>query len=423
MFFLTEILAGLGEALSHHPLFMVGGLLLVGYYLGRLARCFRLPEISGFIVAGVLVNSFTTGLVTPRMNASLHVVTEVAIGFLALSIGGEFSARKVRRIGREVAIITAVHLLVTMVLVTFGCLLANWLLPSFEIGYPYAILLGVIACAVSPAIVVAEVHHLRAQGRFVDYLFGLVALGDAVTVLIFGLAFTVVTNILDPATSSSFLILQSLREIGLSVLVGLFSAVVLDRLTRRLKNPDEMLIVLIGLVFIVTGISLMLHFSPLLVNISMGFLLINLSSHNHRLLRAVEPLTPPIYALFFVLAGLELNPALLTRGSILAVGGFYVLLRAFSKQVGTEAGCRLAGLGGGVGRHLGHCTFAQGGIALGFVLLIQTSPALAALRVDEQIFTIFANLVNVVLLSIFVNEMISPFFLRAAVLKGNEMEG
>jgi Kef-type K+ transport system membrane component KefB len=356
------------------------------------------------------------------MNESLHIVTEVAIGLLALSIGGEFSVRKIRRIGRKVAVITIVHILLTILLVTLGCMLLDLALAEFEMGFPYALLLGVIACAVSPAIIIAEVHHMRAHGPFVDYLYGMVALGDAITAVVFGFVFTLVTNILDPRIGMSFMLGRSLREIGLSVVCGFVCALLLGLLTRRLRNPDELLIVLVGVVFAVTGISVVLHFSPLLVHMTMGVTLTNLSSRSHSLLRPLERLTPPIYALFFVLAGLELDPSIVTRLPILGVGGFYVLLRAVSKRVGTEAGCRCAGVEPRIAKNLGYCTLAQGGVALGFVLLIQTSPALAALRTDQAIYRIFSQLVGVIMLSIFVNEMASPFFLRAALVRGNEME-
>jgi len=410
------------DLFTEHPLFLIGLLLLLGYLIGKLAARFKLPEISGFIFAGLLVNSFTTGIVSQRMNASLHTVTEVAIGFLALTIGSEFSVRKMRRIGRDVATITAVHLLGTFGVVLLGCMVLRLVFDSAAFGYPYSILLAVIACATSPAIIVAEVHHMRAHGKFIDYLFGVVALGDAVTVVIFGLAFTLVINILG-ASGSYSLLHRSLFEILFSLGFGALCALPLHLMARRIRNHNELMIVSIGFVFVTTGVSLVLHFSPLLVNMAIGAVLVNLSGTNNlRVFRAIEPFTPPIYALFFVIAGLEINPAVFVSGTALAVSCSYMLLRGVGKCWSASLGCRLRGIDEVVGRNLGFCMLSKGGVALGFVLLIQTSPALESLRGDSGVSLVLTSLVNIVLISIFVNELVSPFFLRRAVLKGNRME-
>ncbi len=405
-----------------HPLFLVGLLLWFGFVMGKLAALIRLPEISGYIIAGLAVNSFTSGIVNQEMNVSLHVVTEVAIGFLALTIGGELSSRKLRRIGKDVVTITVVHLVGTFALVLAGCWLFDLVVPGHGMGYPTVILLAVIACATSPAVIVAEVHHMRAHGRFIDYLFGIVALGDIITAVVFGLAFTLVFNLLGAPDASSLLV-QSIREIVTSLMTGLVFAVPLAFMANRIRNANELMILTISAVFVITGVSLVLHLSPLLVNMALGAALINFSSKNQRIFHALEPFTPPIYALFFVIAGLEINPQVFFSLPALAVGLGYMLLRGLAKCWSTSAGCRLRGLNPAFGRHLGMCMISKGGIALGFILLIQTSPALESLRDDPEVYDALSALVNLVLMSIFVNEVVSPFFLRHAVTKGNEMEG
>jgi len=405
-----------------HPLFLVGILLIIGYFLGKLFRRLTLPEISGFIFAGLIVNSFTTGLVTHELTASLNIVTETAIGLLALSVGTEFSARKMRRIGRNIVWITCIGLLVTFLVVLLSCLALSRFLPELPIGYPYAILLAVMACATAPAVIIAEIHHLRAHGRFVDYLFGVVALGDAVAVVVFGLAFTIVTNILNVEVPASYTVISSLREIALSVVAGAIGGLVLHRLSRHIQNPGEHLVATIGVLFIMTGFAIVLHLSPLLANMVMGAVLINLSSGNHRLFRQIEPLTPPIYALFFVIAGIEMNPGIFLQRTVLIAGLFYIVVRAAGKYAGTYAGTLACGLAPPIRRNLGLCMFSQGGVALGFVLLIQSSPLASGLIEGDPLYGVFPEMVNIVLASIFVNELASPFLLRHAILRGNEME-
>lgn len=410
------------ELATDHPLFLVGFLLIMGYYLGKLVALFRLPEITGFLLAGLLAGSFATNLVSERLNESLHIITETAIGFLALTVGAEFSARKMRRIGRDLFAITGVQLVLNFLIVYLAFVVIDLFIPSLQVGFPYAILLGVMACATAPAIILAEVHHLRAHGRFIDYLFGLVALGDAITVVIYGLAFTVVTNILGLNAQPYAVLIQSLREVFLSILCGAIGGSALHVLTRRIHGPNEQLIVTIGIIFTMTGLSIVFHLSPLLANMVMGAVLINLSSHNQRLFRNIEPLTPPIYALFFVIAGIELKPEVFLQPVVLMLGLFYVLVRGIGKVVGVHAGCAVRHTPPAIARNLGLCMLSQGGIALGFVLLIQTSPAVAGLAGNDGPTSAFTMIVNIILLSVFLNEMLSPLFIRHAILKGNDME-
>lgn len=420
MLFPATSFAELKLLFTSHPLFLTGLLLLIGYTAGKLAVKLRLPEISGFIIAGLLVNAFTTGIVSTEMNHKLHMITEVAIGFLALTIGGEFSKRKLMRIGKDVIKITLVHLMGTFALVLVGCMIFDRFFAGFNIGYPYAILLAVIACATSPAIIVAEVHHMRAHGRFIDYLFGVVALSDAITVVLFGLAFTVVMNLLGAGGNFS-LLGTSVREIFLSVFGGMICSIPMALVVRQLRNPSELLIITVGFVFVVTGTAIALHLSPLLVNMSMGAALVNYSGGNQRIFKAVEPFTPPIYAMFFIIAGLEINPSLFLSLPALSVTAVYMVLRAFGKIGSVSLGARLCGTDRSVARYLGLGMLSKGGVALGFVLLIQTSPGLGALAEDSVIYGNLSALVNVVLIAIFINELISPLLLRYAVSRGNDM--
>jgi Kef-type K+ transport system membrane component KefB len=405
-----------------HPLFLVGLLLIAGYFLGRLFGRLNLPEISGFILAGLLVNLLSRGHIHHQLNDSLHVVTEAAIGLLAMSVGAEFSARKLRRIGRNVVILTLFGLVITFVTVYLACLGLGRIFPELPVGYPYAVLLAVVACATAPAIIVAEVHHLRAHGRFIDYLFGTVVLGDAVCVVIFGLAFPVVMNVLHAESASLYTLTVSLREILFSMLTGAGAGLALHLISHRIRNPGEYLIVTLGVVFVMTGVAIVLHLSPLLANMVLGAVLINLSSGNHRLFKQIEPLTPPIYALFFVIAGIELNPAVFLQKTTLLIGLFYIIIRAAGRYAGSYAGTLACGLPAPIRRNLGFCMLSQGGIALGFVLLIQTSPLVTAMPESDPLYGVFPQLVNIILISIFINEIASPFLLKPAIIRGNEME-
>ncbi len=405
--------------LSDHPLYLVGLLLLFGYIMGKLAMLVRLPEITGFIVAGLLVNPYTTQIVSPDMNSQLYLLKETAIGFLALTIGAEFSRGKIRRIGADVSVITLVSLVGTFSIVMLGCWVLDLFYDNVDFGHPYAILLAVIACATAPAVIVAEVHHLRARGKFVDYLFGVTALSDAIIVIVFGISFTFVINMLGDVGSYSIM-QDSVREILLAFAVGGISALPLGVFLPRISGRHELMIIVIGYVLSATGVALALSLSPLLTNMSLGIVLVQFPGSRQRVVHSLEAFTPPIYALFFVLAGLQINPRVFTSFGILGLGLGYIVLRGFAKYGSTWLGCWLRQLPPNMRNHLGTCMLSKGGIALGFVLLIRTSPAMEALSTRPETIANLRTIVNVVLMSIFLNELLSPIFLRYAVARGCE---
>lgn len=407
--FLNELKPVLGE----HPMFAAGLLLMLGYLIGKLAARLRLPEITGYILAGLLVGESVTGIFPPQMNDSFVIITETALGLIALAIGVEFSVPKLRRIGRATATINAVQVFVTLSSVTIVMLLLG-------VAAPFALLLGAIATTTAPAASLAVSQALRARGKFVDYIHSVIALGDAACLLLFGLILSFVGKLLGAASDGGSDILFALREVGVSLALGLIGGFVLHRVTRDKKGHNELVILTLGIIFMVTATAIIFHLSPLLSNMTMGCVLINLSARNHRLFRILEPLTPPLYALFFVIAGTELNLQVIFRPDLALLGGAYILVRALGKYYGAWAGCALSGIGDPIRANLGWCMLPQAGVALGLVLLIQTSPVMQRLT-EAQLGTV-NTMVNIVLMSVFVNELIGPPLLKFAILRGNRNE-
>lgn len=408
------------DLLSQHVLFTIGIMLVMGYFIGILAEKVKLPEITGFIVAGLIMGSSVTGIIPVHMEESLKVVTEVALGLIALTIGGEFYWVKLKRMGKEVVIITVVQIVATFAVVSAGLFI-------FRMPLPFALLLGAIASATAPAATVAIVQSLRASGMFVDYLYGIVALDDAGCVILFGIVFAVAAGMLGEgsaeATSHGGLAVvgHAFLEVLLSLLVGVVSGISVHFSTWKKKNTNEIMIITIGMVFLFTAVAVVFKLSPLLANMAAGAVIINLSPKNHRIFRALEPITPPLYALFFVIAGTELNPAVLIQKDILIFGLIYILLRGAGKYSGVYIGCRVTGVKSVITKHLGLCMLPQAGVAIGLVLLIQASPMIGTLTPEQTV--LVERMVNIVLLSVFVNEMVGPPVSRYAIIKGNEMEG
>ncbi len=402
--------------LSAHPVFAIGLLLLAGYGVGKLVGRFGLPEITGYILAGILVRQTFSGIYPEGMREAFAMITEIALSLVALTIGAEFSLPKLRRIGKDVIIITLVQILLVFAVVSGALWLSG-------MGLPFALLLGIIATATEPAATVAEVHALQARGRFVDYLFGVVALDDATCVVLFSVILAVTARLLYSTRvddSAAFIqVLRALKEIGFSLLLGILAGWSLHRMTQRRKGANEVLIVTIGVLFVTTALAVVLHLSPLLANLATGALLINMSARNHRILRTLEPLTPPVYALFFTIAGAKLDFQIMADPGLLLLGGVYIVSRAVSKYGGVYMGCRLRGIPAAIRRNLGWCMLPQGGVALGLILLAQTSPLVTridAIEVNEML----VRMLNIVLMCVILSELIGPPLVRMGIQRGCE---
>lgn len=413
---LLSELTVLRDYLSQHGLFSTGTLLILGYFLGNIARRVKLPEITGYIVAGLILGDAVFGIIHHEMSESLQIVTDVALGLIALTIGGEFSVSKLKRMGSEVVILTISQILLTFTVVSLGL----WV---FRLSLPFAMLLGAIATATAPAATVAIVQSLRAHGPFVDRLYGIVALDDAGAVIIFGVVFAIVSNILGAgAAPGGFgMIFGAFGEILLSIVIGGFVGWIIHMLCRERKHTGELMIISLGWIFVLTAISTVFHLSPLLANMAVGMVLTNLSPRNHRIFHNLEPLTPPIYALFFAIAGTELNPAIFTDKTILLLGMVFIVTRAFGKVFGVWGGAVLVRSKPNIRKYLGFCMLPQAGVAIGLVLMIQASPIVVGLGAVEKdmVFT----MVNIILLSVFFNELTGPPISRAAIVKALEAEG
>jgi len=416
------------ESLLHHELLSVSALLILGYFFGKLAAAIRLPEITGYIIAGFILGDSALGIIHHEMGKSLQVITDVALGLIALTIGGEFLVSKLRRMGGEVLILTASQIFLTLAVVT----LSLWLL---RLPLPFALMLGAIATATAPAATVAVVQSLRAHGPFVDRLYGIVALDDAGAVIIFGVIFAIVSGILTGGGAalgasgpvghsveigSAKVVLGAFKEVLFSILMGAAVGWIIHALTYRKGLGGELTIIALGWVFLLTAISLVFHLSPLLSNIAAGMTIINLSPRNYRIFRNLEPLTPPIYALFFAIAGTKLNPGIFAQKDILIYGMVFIAARAFGKISGVWGGAILAKSRANVRKYLGICMLPQAGVAIGLMLMIQTSPIIALLDFEQRSF--IAIMVNIILLSVFFNELSGPPLSKLAIVRALDME-
>lgn len=415
---MSELMAQAGSfagTMGGDVLFVLGAMLLVGYMSGLLAGRIRLPEITGFVLAGVLIGESGLGLVPRQLSVGMRWITEIALGLIALTIGSEFAWGKLRRLGRTVLLATLLQLAVTFLLVLPVMRLAG-------LELPFALIIAAIATASSPAVIVAMVQSLHVRGTFVDCVYGVVALLDAGAVVLFGITFSIAAGMMGLAGDGSAfsLAVGAAGEVAASIVFGMAVGLLLHLVVRRKERTSEIVLIVLGVLLITTALANALHVSVLLVMTTVGMVMINLTPRNHRVFRALEPVTPPIFALFFVLAGCELELGLLRLPAVVVLGGAYLVARTLGKVLGAYAGARLAGAPAPMRRNLGWCMLPQAGVSLGLVLMVQSSP-LSARMTPAQADTAVL-LVNVVLLAVFVYQLVGPPVARMALLRGSDME-
>lgn len=395
------------ETVSLHPVFGIGILLVGSWFLGRFAAALRLPSITGFILAGLLLGPSVLGLVHSDLHDELGIITEVALAVIALVIGSEFSAAKLRRTGRPVIIITTVQLVLTFTAVFFTLYVTGLA------QLPAALVLGAIATATAPAATVAIVRELKARGPFIDHLYGIVALDDAGCVLIFSLAMAVAGSALGGAAEGiAGVLLHGLREIAGSLALGVAAGLALRHATARSSRANEIYIVSLGLLCLMTAVATTYGFSPLLAGMAAGTVLANSRHGSWKVIASLEQISPPMYAAFFAIAGTELNLASFAGGGILWMGVLFVLARALGKYFGVRLGAGLAGSEPLIRKYLGFAMLPQAGVAIGLALFVQSSPVLKG----HPEFA--ATIVSVTLFSVFVNELTGPPISRYALVRG-----
>ena len=429
---LGELLHDPIAAINHYPLLSLGVLILGGYLCGRLAQAVRMPTITGYIVAGLVLSHSISGVIERETVEGLTPFTEVALSLIALTIGSEFQLAKLRRTGSKILAITVFESL-------FAAIIVSVVLGLLLLPFSYALLLGAIAAATAPAATVVIVRELRARGEFIDYLYGVVAFDDAVSVLLFSILFAVVTPLLVAGGTAGAAavagvageaalagggstILAALAggfgEIGLSVVAGAAAALLIHYATRG-RRDNEVLIITLGVLFVATALVTLLELSPLIANMAAGAVLVNASTRNRRIFTILEPLTPPIFALFFILAGAELDISVVIKGAVVVIGLVYLAARFAGKALGVTLGSLIVQAPDNVRRYLSLCLFPQAGVAIGLALVIQSSAVFAG--ASGEVREMLRLLTNVVLFSVFVNELVGPLISRYGIVRGAEL--
>jgi Kef-type K+ transport system membrane component KefB len=381
----------------------LGLILLVALFAGHLVKFLHVPEVTGYIAVGIVVGPYVFGWLSHDNLETLAVFSRVALGLILFSIGGSFEFSRVRTSGPTIARITLVESTMAALIVGGGMLLAGQ-------PWPVALLLGAIAVETAAASTLMVMRECNSHGPVTDTLTGVIGANNVLCLL----AFSIVAAGLDMGRSTEGgasiytsvypLVWQMVGGVALGFLVG----VLLSTWAARVIEKGETLILLCGCVLLCVGVAHVLEVSPLVASLAVGATMVNLSAESRRLFNALGETDPPLYAIFFVIAGAELNIGLLTGIGVL--GGIYVGGRILAKLVGPWLGARGTDLRGTARNALGFAMLSQAGLAIGLTLAV------------SERFPDLAPIVNtVVLASVVVFEIIGPLGARLVLARSGEV--
>lgn len=338
-------------------------MLICGFVVTRITKRLRLPNVTAYIVAGILIGPYCLNLVPKGVVSGMDFIADIALAFIAFSTGEFFKFDTLKKSGAKVVVITVFEAVLASVLV----FIMSYFVLGLELNF--SIVLAALASATAPASTVMTIRQTHARGDFVDTLLQVVALDDVVGLV----AYSVAISVALASATGAFHVASVLKPLAVNVLVfllgGLFG--VFLKLLLHKRSTDNRLIVSVALLFAFCGICAMLDVSPLLGCMSMGMIYINLTG-DERLFQQLNYFNPPILLLFFVRSGLNFDLGALVNTSesigatpLLVVGVLYFLVRIIGKYAGAFFGCLVTKKDKKVRNFLGLALIPQAGVAIG----------------------------------------------------------
>ena len=383
--------------LFHFAILLFGGLIFA-----KIIHYFHLPDVTGYLIGGLILGPSVLGLLSAGAVQSLALVSEIALGFIAFSIGSEFKLEYFRRVGLTPVVIAVFESFLAVFAVVLGLVLAGQPLP-------FSLVLGAIAAATAPAATIMVIKQYRARGPVTETLLSVVAIDDATALIAFGIAVAIAQTLTSTApVPLLWSILQPVLEILEALASGAVLGVLFSLMLRFFKTAPNRLSLAIGFILLCTAVADALSLSALLMTMAMGAVFTNLCRKSGEILSLCDNITPPIYMMFFVLSGAGLNLSILP--SIGAVGVIYVTLRVVGKVSGAWLGGTVMHAAPNVRRWLGPALIPQAGVAIGLTVVAQ--------RVVPQ----YAEVVRaVVLCGTLIYELIGPAAAKWTLQKAGEI--
>ena len=394
------------QALIQLSLSLVGGLLM-----SRLAKRLNLPAVTAYLITGLLLGPYCLGGLN-LMSLGFHSAQEVAsLGFIAFTIGNEFRLEQLKHMGRQAITVGIFQAVATTAIVDIALIVLHLINPAL-ISFSSAITLGAIAAATAPVATLMVVRQYKADGPLTKLLLLVVAIDDAVGLVLFSASFGVAMALESGSVSLVTVLVEPLVEIVLSLVLGAVAGWLLYRVEKYFHSRSKRLSISIGFVLLTVGLSMSefevagVHcgFSLLLVCMMTGTVFCNICDFSEELMGRVDGWTAPLFVLFFVLSGAELNLKILSNPVVLLIGLVYIVFRSLGKYAGAYASCAMTQCSDKIKKHLGITLLPQAGMAL-------TAQQLADGAVVR----------SVVLFSVLVYELVGPTLTKRSLIAAGEI--
>lgn len=398
---------------------------LAGLLMTRVFNLWKLPDVTAYLVAGVLIGPYFLGsmhieglgFVSGQAVSSLSLISEVALGFIAFSIGNEFRLQDLKATGRQAAVIGVFQALTATALVDLALLALHFLMPE-KLSLAQVLTLGAIATATAPAATLMVVRQYKAKGPLTSLLLPIVALDDAVGLVVFAVSFGIAKTLVSNEMDLVSILVNPLVEIVGSLALGAVMGWLLTQLEKLFHSNTNRLNVTIAFVFLTVSLSMLefrlgpvtVGFSSLLVCMMLGTVFCNLCPLSGDLMGAADKWTSPLFALFFVISGAELELDVFTDWAIVCAGVVYILFRSAGKYLGAYASAKWMKCAPEICKYLGITLLPQAGVSLGMCT--------TAMQLGEQ-----GNLIrNITLFSVLVYEMVGPLLTRQALTASGDIK-
>ncbi len=405
--------------------------MIAGLVMSRIVKFLKLPAVTGYLIAGILIGPYclgalgrlagVDGLGFVSMDAvkSFDIISEVALGFIAFSIGTEFRLEEIRHIGKKATVIAIVQAVTATIFVDVVLIVMHFIMPNV-LSIPAAIILGAIATATAPAATLMVVRQYKAKGPVTDMLLPVVALDDAVGLVVFSISFGVAKTISSGELDVISVIFNPIIEVILSVGVGALFGWLFNLIEKCFKSNSKRLCLAITFVLFAVALSslelkigsITIGFSSLLVCMMLGTLFCNLCKEQAEIMEKTDKWTAPLFVMFFVISGAELELGVFGDWRIVLIGVVYVLVRAAGKYLGAGASSRLMRCDKNINKYLGITLLPQAGVALGMSLTVISDGILGAQGELVRNITLFAVLIY---------ELVGPMLTKLALTKAGEI--
>ena len=399
--------------------------LLVGLLMTRAFKPLKLPSVTAYLIAGVLIGPYCMGRLgisglgfnTHAAVEALSLISEVALGFIAFSIGSEFRLSELKKTGMQATVIGIFQALVATLFVDLALYAMHIFMPD-KISLPQVITLGAIAAATAPAATLMVVRQYKAKGPLTNLLLPIVALDDAVGLIVFAVSFGIAKTLIVGTIDFVSIIINPLVEIIASLSLGAIMGWILTQLEKMFNSNTNRLNMTITFVFLTVALSMLdfhigpvhISFSSLLVCMMLGTIFCNICPLSHDLMGMADKWTSPLFALFFVISGAELELGVFGDWAIVLLGVVYIIFRSLGKYMGSFVSAKMRKCDSNICKYLGITLLPQAGVALGMCA--------TAMQLGEA-----GNLIrNITLFAVLIYELFGPLLTRQALMAAGDIK-